>query len=71
MYVEEQEPLKIEVGNFYKTRNGKKAYCFYKEEDKLYPNHIAIDNGNWDIYTDDGLTFCDEENPEDIVGYWE
>lgn len=71
-YIEEQEPIKIEVGKFYKTRNGKKAYCFHKEEGDLYPNHFVIEGeSGCETYRDDGLWCKDEENPEDIVGCWE
>lgn len=69
----EEELFTIEVGKFYKTRNGKKAYCFYKdEEDKLYPNHFVIEGeSGCETSRDDGLVFCDEEDDSDIVGYWE
>lgn len=74
MYVEEQETLKIEVGKFYKTRDGKKAYCFYKEAaDRTYPNQFVIDGkSGYETCTDDGLLFKYEENHrDDIIGYWE
>lgn len=74
MEVEEQEPLKIEVGKFYKTRDGKKAYCFYKEEaNRTYPNQFVIDGkSGYETCTDGGLLFKYEENHrDDIIGYWE
>lgn len=72
MEVEEQEQLRFEVGKFYRTRDGRRAYCFSKIEGTLYPNHCAIDGeSGFNTYTDGGLDFSDEENPEDIIGYWE
>lgn len=44
MYVEETEPLKIGVGKFYRTRNGKKAIVLDFDKDKAYggPARVAI-----------------------------
>lgn len=71
-YIEEEKPLTIEVGKFYRTRDGRRAYCFYKEEGTLYTNHFVIDGeSRYGIYTDDGLILSDGENPEDIIGYWD
>lgn len=72
MEVEEEEQFKIEVGKFYRTRGGKKAYCIYREEGNLYPNRCAIDGySDCTTYTDGGLVLRECENNDDIVGYWE
>lgn len=42
-YILEEEPLKIEVGKFYKTRCGKKAIILGKEDvDDGFPIHVAL-----------------------------
>lgn len=71
--VEEQEQFNIEVGKFYRTRDGSKAYCFYKDkEDKFFPNHFVIEGeSGCETYKDDGSYFKDEESCFDIVAYWE
>lgn len=70
LFIKEQESLKIEVGKFYRTRDGRRAYCFNQEEGGFY-NHFVIDGeSGWGTYADDGLTLSDEEHPEDIVDYW-
>ena len=35
-YIEEAEPLKIEVGKFYKTKDNKKAYVYYQYGNGLF-----------------------------------
>lgn len=61
VYFEEKEPLKLEVGKFYKTRDGRKAYCFYKDEyyDRykivllgFYETYYVSDTGKKDHQTD-------------------
>lgn len=71
-YIEEKEPLKIEVGKFYKTRNGEKARCFFK-----YINGgavFAIDFCS-DIFKTDAKGKCVSEfslsSSLDIIGPWE
>lgn len=73
-YIEEEEkPFSIEVGKFYRTRDGRKAYCFFKdEEDKLCPNNFVIEGeSGCETYTEGGSYFKDEESCFDIVDYWE
>lgn len=69
--IEEERSLTIEVGKCYRTRNGKKAFCYYKGEYKLYPNHIVISNVGCHTCTEGGLIAEGEENDMDIVDYWE
>lgn len=75
-YIEEQEPLKIEVGKFYKTRDGRAAHCFFADE-CLDLFRFTI-NGLMDVVetNKDGEQiipgrFENEKMPTDIVGYWE
>ena len=50
-YIEEVEPLKIEVGKFYRTKGNKKAYVYFDYGNRLfravcddYTNSYCIDN---------------------------
>lgn len=50
-YIEEAEPLKIEVGKFYRTKDNKKAYVYHKYGNGLfravcdgYTNSYCIDD---------------------------
>lgn len=72
----EEEELKFEEGKFYRTRDGRKARCFFASK------YLSICK-----FTIDGLInvvetnkdgeqiipgrFDDEMLPTDIVGYWE
>lgn len=75
-YIEEQEPFNIEVGKYYKTRNGRKAHCFFANKCLVF-FRFAIDNLIDVVETnEDGEQiipgrFNDEKMPNDIVGYWE
>lgn len=66
----EEKPLKIETGRFYCTRDGRRAYCFFKEEDGFY-NFVIDGQIGCGTYAEDGLVLSEEENPDDIVDYWE
>ena len=51
LYIEEVEPLKIEVGKFYRTKGNKKAYVYFDYGNRLfravcddYTNSYCIDN---------------------------
>lgn len=74
MEVEEQEHFTIEIGKFYKTRSGKRAYCYRfesKTEEIKEIYNFVIDN-EWGFTTDErGKTFCLAPDECDIVGYWE
>lgn len=70
-YIEEEEKqLKFETGKFYRTRDGRRAYCFFKEEDGFY-NFVIDGQRGCGTYAEDGLVLIEEENPDDIVDYWE
>lgn len=69
-YIEESEPLQIEVGKFYETRREKKARCFYVNEREAY---FTID-GEWQFFATylAGNYLSNKEPSEyDIIGPWE
>lgn len=71
--VDEPEPLKLEVGKFYKTRNGLKAIIYDTEAAINYPYCIAlIKNKKSCTYycTPDGKNSTDIEGL-DLVAPWE
>lgn len=74
-YILEEEPFKIEVGKFYKTRCGKKAIVLGKEDvDDVFPIHVALMNYYTNAfyvsvsgkYETDG-----SDNKLDLIGPWE
>ena len=71
-YIEEQEPLKLEVGKFYKTRNGRKAWVASFSKWARYPYNVAV-LGNTSFYSvlESGY-YCDSRttSPEDLVAPW-
>lgn len=72
IYVEEQEPLKLEVGKFYKTRDGRKAWVVSQAQGLRYPYNVAV-FGNTGIYNvlENGCFCEDKTSPEDLVAPWE
>lgn len=46
-YIEEDEPLKIEVGKFYRTKGNKKAYVYFDYGNRLFR---AVCNGYTNSY---------------------
>lgn len=71
-YIDEPEPIKLEVGKFYKTRTGKKAFVFAKiGREYPYPFYVAkVENPvTYSVDADGRKT--DEENPSDLVAPWE
>lgn len=71
-YILEEEPLKIEVGKFYKTRDGRKAWVVSRQQDEHYPYIIAV-LGKVDAYavTKDGRFYDDRPYEFDLVAPWE
>lgn len=69
LYIEEEEPLKIEVGKFYKNKAGNIVRCFKVEQ--IYC-HFTIDNYGTYI-TDKNGKSMQYPNDEflDIIGPWE
>lgn len=71
-YINELEPLKLEVGKFYKTRDGRKAWVVAQQRDERYPYIVAI-LGEVDVYSPmkSGRFFAKEASAFDIVAPWE
>ena len=71
-YILEEEPLKIEVGKFYKTRDGRKAWVVSRHQDEHFPYIIAV-LGKVDAYavTKDGRFYDDRPYEFDLVAPWE
>ena len=67
-YILEEEPLKIEVGNWYETRDHQKARCYYKG--KQYAC-FTIDNdcNPLSVYLN-GRLYENMEAKLDIIGPW-
>ena len=64
----EEEPLKIEVGKWYETRDHQKARCFCKGENFAF---LSIDNNITPISVFlNGRIYKDNEKPLDIIGPW-
>lgn len=71
LYIKEPAPLLLEVGKFYKTRDGKKARCFYIDEDIA---RCTIDGCfEWfGVYLKTGCACSDVVKSDyDIIGPWE
>ena len=70
-YILEEEHLKIEVGKFYKTRDGRKAFVYAKIGiDCPYP-FCVVKAGRLDAYNvnEDGKQAADEQ-PLDLISPW-
>ena len=74
-YILEEEPLKIEVGKFYKTRCGKKAIVLGKEDvDDVFPIHVALMNycaNAFYVSVSGRYNIDDSDNELDLIGPWE
>lgn len=72
-YFEEPEPLEIEVGKFYKTRDGSKVVCYVicGNDTAEYPCKFAI-IGEYQTFrtTKTGKIFADVEHKYDIIEEW-
>lgn len=71
-FIDEPEPLKLEVGKFYKTRDGRKALVVSRHQDEHFPYVIAV-LGKVDAYavTKDGRFYDDRPYAYDLVAPWE
>lgn len=73
VYIDELEPLKLEVGKFYRTRNGKKAFVYAKiSSDYPYPFYV-VTIGDLEHYNvnAEGVQPYAEQRPLDLVAPWE
>ena len=67
-YILEKEPLKIEVGKWYETRDHQKARCFIVEKERC---HFTIDNHCHFFTNKNGVLHDYETSRYDIIGPWE
>ena len=70
-YILEEEPLKIEVGKWYETRDGRKAFVYAKIGiDCPYP-FCVVKAGKLDAYNvnEEGKQAADEQ-PLDLISPW-
>lgn len=72
-YIEEQEPLKLKVGKFYKTRDGRKAFIFTKIDNAQYPFAFIVVDGDFNSKscTVTGFHFDTKQDQLDLVAPWE
>ena len=71
-YTEEPDELELEVGKFYKTKNGRKAWVVSRQKDEHYPYIIAIlDEVDAYAVTKDGRFYDDRSYSFDLVGQWD
>lgn len=75
-YIEEPEPLKLEVGKFYKTRDGRKGFIYgeYCGNNKLEYPYSAVIVGtpcSECLVTREGKQLLDKESATDLVAPWE
>lgn len=73
LHINESEPLRLEVGKFYKTRDGRKAWVFQCVAMKdAFPFRVAVQN-ELVIYTvtKEGRRFSVGMSGEDLVAPWE
>lgn len=72
-YINEIEPLKLEVDKFYETRDGRKAYIIEKSLNwGAYPFRVATPKEPGFYYvTKDGRRFLGNADGTDLVAPWE
>lgn len=72
-YVDEPEPLKLEVGKFYKTRDGRKAWVMECTDMKgAFPFRVATQREcSTYVVTKDGRRFFEDTDGTDLVAPWE
>ena len=72
LYVDEPKPIEIEVGKFYKTRNGRKAFVYAKTNFD-YPYRFCVAMvGNLESYSVNakGTQSDIEQRPVDLIAPW-
>lgn len=67
-FVYEQETLKIEVGQWYETRDHQKARCFIVEKERC---HFTIDHYCHFFTNKNGIHLDNETSRYNIIGPWE
>lgn len=73
LYVNEPEPLKLEVGKFYRTRDGRKAWVVECTDKKgAFPFKVATQKEcTMYVVTKDGRRFFEDTDGTDLVAPWE
>lgn len=69
-----KKELKLEVGKFYRLRNGKKGWCYYDDGRCKHSMRVAAldeDEGASLWYSRDGKLLLDVASEYDIVAEWE
>lgn len=72
-FIDEPEQLKLEVGKFYKTRDGRKAWVAECTDKKgAYPFVVAAQK-EYNVYSvaKDGRRYFDDTDETDLVAPWE
>lgn len=63
--------MKLEVGKFYRTRDGQKVGPIKSRRDKVYPFHGRLDDTVSPSFTKDGYYWRSElESPDDLIAEW-
>lgn len=73
-YIEEAEPLKFEVGKFYKNRQGRKLICCFVSEgqnDNQAVRLVDMSDGDFVTTSLTGQYLSNEQSGYDIIGEWE
>ena len=75
-YIDVQEPVKLESGKFYKTRDGRKVICYYiqhfncnRDNFWMMELHKCVNPKRYAVYSG-GNQFDTKESTDDIVDYW-
>lgn len=68
LYFETLDKLKLEIGKWYRTRDGRKACIFYHEDNEYHGCTMGSDEVT--SWCENGLWYENEENDIDIVSEW-
>ena len=73
LYVDEPKPFKLEVGKFYKTRDGRKAWITECTDLKgAFPFRVATQREcSTYVITKDGRRYFEDTDGTDLVAPWE
>ena len=71
LYTEEADPLKIEVGKFYKTKGNKKAYVYHQYGNGLF--RVVCEDCTYSYCVDEKGEYssCPKVDKLDLVSPWE
>lgn len=72
-YVDEPDPFKLEVGKFYRTRDGRKAWVMECTDMKgAFPFRVATQREcSTYVITKDGRRYFEDTDRTDLVAPWE